>query len=141
MKEYVDQIDSQKQTLQTLHESANALGKQIETLTVAVAEKTVVDTKIKSFRKIESQIGEKISQVVSDKRFFEHNQDCPTCRQAITVEFKKEQLEGLTNKEQELSTGLKELQDKLKAQEDTLVILENQEDTFYDLRKIGRAHV
>lgn len=134
VKDYVDQINTQKQNLQTLHESANVLARQVETLTVSVAEKNKVDAKIKSLRKIEFQIEEKISKVGMDKHFFEHNEDCPTCRQAITVEFKEGEFQRLSSKELELSTGQRELQEKLKEHEDALVVLEQEEDTLYDLR-------
>lgn len=134
VKDYVDQINTQKQNLQTLHESANILARQVETLTVSVAEKNKVDAKIKSLRKIEFQIEEKISKVGMDKHFFEHNEDCPTCRQAITVEFKEGEFQRLSSKELELSTGQRELQEKLKEHEDALVVLEQEEDTLYDLR-------
>ena len=134
VKEYVDQIDNQKKGLQTLHESANVLGQQVQTLTVSVAEKNKVDAKIKSLRKIESQIEEKISKVGMDKHFFEHNEDCPTCRQAITVEFKEGEFQRLSSKELELSTGQRELQDKLKEQESLFDVLDQQEEKLYDLR-------
>lgn len=134
VKDYVDQINTQKQNLQTLHESANVLARQVETLTVSVAEKNKVDAKIKSLRKIEFQIEEKISKVGMDKHFFEHNEDCPTCRQAITVEFKEGEFQRLSSKELELSTGQRELQEKLKEHEEALVVLEQEEDTLYDLR-------
>ena len=50
------------------------------------------------------------------------------------MEFKEGEFQRLSSKELELSTGQRELQDKLKEHEDALVVLEQEEDTLYDLR-------
>ena len=92
------------------------------------------EKKITSFKKVESQIESKISKVGTDREFYEHNADCPTCRQAITLEFKEGQLTELTTKEQELRNGLVELQTKISAHETQLRIMREDEKRLSNVR-------
>ena len=116
VKEHESEIQSSRETIGTLSNEIDLLGKQISTLDAIVAKAPENERKIAAFRKVESQIESKISKIVSDKHFYEHNADCPTCRQAITLEFKEGQLGDILSKEQELTGGLTELAEKIDAQ-------------------------
>ena len=120
VKEYESEIQSSRETIGTLSNEIDLLGKQISTLDAIVAKAPENERKIAAFRKVESQIESKISKIVSDKHFYEHNADCPTCRQAITLEFKEGQLGDILSKEQELAHGLNELTEKIDAQQKVL---------------------
>ena len=120
VKEHESEIQSSRETIGTLSNEIDLLGKQIFTLDAIVAKAPENERKIAAFRKVESQIESKISKIVSDKHFYEHNADCPTCRQAITLEFKEGQLGDILSKEQELTVGLTELAEKIDAQQKVL---------------------
>jgi len=120
VKEHESEIQSSRETIGTLSNEIDLLGKQISTLDDIVAKAPENERKIAAFRKVESQIESKISKIVSDKHFYEHNADCPTCRQAITLEFKEGQLGEILSKEQELNAGLTELCEKIEAQQNIL---------------------
>jgi DNA repair exonuclease SbcCD ATPase subunit len=120
VKEYESEIQSSRETIGTLSNEIDLLGKQIATLDAIVAKAPENEKKIAALRKIESQIESKISKVASDKHFYEHNADCPTCRQAITLEFKEGQLGEILSKEQELTGGLTELCEKIETQQKIL---------------------
>jgi DNA repair exonuclease SbcCD ATPase subunit len=92
------------------------------------------EKKITSFKKVESQIESKISKVGTDREFYEHNADCPTCRQAITLEFKEGQMVELLSKEHELINGLTELQAKITAQENIVAELREKEKELSNVR-------
>ena len=120
VKEHESEIQSSREAIGTLSNEIDLLGKQISTLDAIVAKAPENERKIAAFRKVESQIESKISKIVSDKHFYEHNADCPTCRQAITLEFKEGQLGDILSKEQELTGGLTELAEKIDAQQKVL---------------------
>lgn len=120
VKEHESEIQSSREAIGTLSNEIDLLGKQIATLDAIVAKAHENEKKIAAFRKVESQIESKISKIVSDKLFYEHNADCPTCRQAITMEFKEGQLGDILSKEQELTGGLNELREKIDAQQKVL---------------------
>jgi DNA repair exonuclease SbcCD ATPase subunit len=72
--------------------------------------------------------------VGDDRSFYEHNADCPTCRQAITLEFKEGQLTELGTKEHELASGLAELQAKITTQENVVAELREKEKELSNVR-------
>jgi len=111
--EYVSEILFNNNTVQTLHGEIANLSSQVETHQNMVAEKTLVENKVKQLTKIESQIESNISKFRKDISFFEHNDDCPTCRQAIATEFKETELQSLQTKATECEHGLTQLEVKL----------------------------
>ena len=127
IKEYDEEICSSRETIVSLSNEIDLLGKTIAELDATVAKAPEIERKIAAFRKVESQIESKISKVENDKHFYEHNPDCPTCRQAITLEFKEGQLSELQSKEQELSGGIEELRTKISEQDSYLKVIRTDE--------------
>ena len=111
--EYAGEIQLNKDTIQTLHAEIANLSSQVETHQNMVAEKTLVESKVKQLTKIESQIESNISKFRKDISFFTHNDNCPTCRQAIALGFKETELTNLTDKVEKCEHGLTELEQKL----------------------------
>jgi DNA repair exonuclease SbcCD ATPase subunit len=111
--EYVSEIRINTSTIQTLHGEIANLSSQVETHQNLVAEKTLVEDKVKKITKLESQIESNLSKFRKDISFFAHNDDCPTCRQAIATEFKETELQTLQTKATECEHGLTQLEVKL----------------------------
>ena len=113
VKEYESEILSSNQTIQALHaEIANASG-QVEVYSTDVALQTETESKVKKLGKLESQIESNLSKFQKDISFFQHNDDCPTCRQSIATEFKEGQIQSLQTKTTQCEIGLKDLEAKL----------------------------
>ena len=134
IKEYEEEIRTSRETIVSLSNEIDLLGTQIATLDAIVAKAPENERKIAALRKIESQIEIKISKMVSDKHFYEHNADCPTCRQAITLEFKEGQLGEILSKEQELSGGIEELRTKIVEQDSLLKVIRDEEKKLNTLK-------
>ena len=118
--EYVSEIRINTNTIQTLHGEIANLSSQVETHQNLVAEKTLVEDKVKKITKLESQIESNLSKFRKDISFFAHNDDCPTCRQAIATEFKETELQTLQTKATECEHGLTQLEVKLLAEQTKL---------------------
>jgi len=113
VKEYESEILNSNQTIQALHaEIANASG-QVELYSTDVALQTETEVKVKKLGKLESQIESNLSKFQKDISFFQHNDDCPTCRQSIATEFKEGQIQSLQTKTTQCEQGLKDLEAKL----------------------------
>ena len=113
VKEYESEILNSNQTIQALHaEIANASG-QVEVYSTDVALQTETEVKVKKLGKLESQIESNLSKFQKDISFFQHNDDCPTCRQSIATEFKEGQIQSLQTKTTQCEVGLKDLEAKL----------------------------
>jgi DNA repair exonuclease SbcCD ATPase subunit len=120
VNEYVSEIHGNTGAIQTLHGEIANLSSQVETHQNLVAEKTLVEDKVKKITKLESQIESNLSKFRKDISFFAHNDDCPTCRQAIASEFKETELQTLQSKAQECEHGLTQLEVKLLAEQTKL---------------------
>ena len=113
VKEYESEVLNSNQTIQALHaEIANATG-QVELYSADVALQTETESKVKKLGKLESQIESNLSKFQKDISFFQHNDDCPTCRQSIATEFKEGQIQSLQTKTTQCELGLKDLEAKL----------------------------
>ena len=134
VKEYAEEIQSHRETIRTLSEEIDDLERTKNSLIEITTGIPENEKKIAAFTKIETQIEGKISKVGTDRSFYEHNADCPTCRQAITLEFKEGQLTELVAKEQELRSGLIELQTKISAHETQLRIMREDEKRLSNIR-------
>ena len=120
VKEYEEEVHSNQSVIQTLHDETANLNAQVSTHQTSVEEKTSVENKLKTITKLESQIESTISKYRKDISFFQHNDDCPTCRQTIAVEFKETEIANLSSKATECEHGLSELEKKLLAEQNKL---------------------
>jgi len=113
VKQYETEIQTNNGTIQTLHDETANLSAEVVSYSATVALQTETEGKVKKLGKLESQIENNLSKFNKDISFFSHNNDCPTCRQAIAMEFKEEQLSALQTKTTQCEDGLKELETKL----------------------------
>ena len=120
VKQHESEIQTNQGVVQTLHEELNGLGQDVSTLTEQVSGKIEVEDKVKKLGKLESQIESNLSKFSKDIRFFESNDSCPTCRQAIALEFKETELTNLADKVQKCNHGLSELEQKLNVEQEKL---------------------
>ena len=134
IKEYEKEILLHRKTISTLHDEIDNLEQTKKSLDETCVKIPENEKKITALKKIESQIESKISKMGDDRSFYEHNADCPTCRQAITLEFKEGQLKELGTKEHELASGLAELQAKITAQENVVAELREKEKELSNVR-------
>jgi DNA repair exonuclease SbcCD ATPase subunit len=120
VKEYDEEIRSNQSVIQTLHDETANLITEVATHQTSVEEKTSVENKLKTITKLESQIESTVSKYRKDISFFQHNDDCPTCRQTIAIGFKETEIANLSTKAAECEHGLSELEKKLLAEQNKL---------------------
>lgn len=111
--EYQRDIDSSNSTISALHGEIETYSAQVQRHQLAIASKTETESKVKKLTKLESQIESNLSKFQRDISFFQNNDSCPTCRQAIALGFKEEELGLLTVKVDECTHGLSKLEEKL----------------------------
>jgi DNA repair exonuclease SbcCD ATPase subunit len=134
VNEYASEIQSCREAIRTLHREIDDLERQKEVYTEVCSKIPENEKKIIALKKIESQIESKISKVGTDRNFYEHNADCPTCRQTITLESKERHMGDLLSKEQELASGLTELHTKITEQETLMLSLRSDEQQLHNIR-------
>jgi DNA repair exonuclease SbcCD ATPase subunit len=113
VKEYESEIANNTTTISTLAKQIEEYSTAVGELQLLVDAKSETEAKVKKITKLESQIESNLSKFRKDISFFQHNDDCPTCRQAIASEFKEKELTSLTTKVDECDHGLTQLEQKL----------------------------
>jgi DNA repair exonuclease SbcCD ATPase subunit len=113
VKEYESEISNNTVTISTLATQIEEYSTAVSELQLLVDVKDETEAKVKKITKLESQIESNLSKFKKDISFFQHNDDCPTCRQAIALEFKEKELSTLTTKVDECDHGLTQLEQRL----------------------------
>jgi DNA repair exonuclease SbcCD ATPase subunit len=121
--EYGNDINSSNIVISTLSGEIESYTAEVERHQLAIASKTETESKVKKLTKLESQIESNLSKFQNDINFFQSNDNCPTCRQAIALGFKEEELHSLSVKVGECNHGLGKLEEKLLEEQTKLNVI------------------
>jgi DNA repair exonuclease SbcCD ATPase subunit len=118
-----EEIAKKSKEILTSHEQSIKLAKDnaliarhVEQLTAKVGDKkTKLEKKSKGLFQIQGKIQTNIKRHESDIEFYTDNHDCPTCKQAITEEWKHSQIAEKNTKIGTQKTNLTEVENELKA--------------------------
>ena len=106
--------------IEEVNEVIAKLTLDVSTLQESILDRDGVSTKLKKMNQLETQIEGNITKYKKDIKFFENNDDCPTCRQAINLEFKTTQIGELTEKTEKCTHGLTKLETEILEQQNRL---------------------
>ena len=98
----------------------NSMNTIIADLQKEIEDKTIVTDKLKKLNQFETQIETNLSKYRKDINFFLNNDDCPTCRQSIQLEFKENQVKDLNDKVEKCTHGLSKLESDILTQQNRL---------------------
>lgn len=108
-------IDSHEQSIKLAKDNA-LITKHVVQLTEKIGDKkTKLEKKSKGLFQIQGKIHTNIKRHESDIEFYNDNHDCPTCKQAITDEWKQSQIAEKNTKIGSQKTNLTEVENELKA--------------------------
>ena len=93
----------------TLQRDISLIQKHIDVLQKKVEDKLSVEKKSKKLLQLESKIETNIKKNEKDIAFYEEHDNCPTCKQTIEGEFKREQVEERKSKVTTQRQGLEEI--------------------------------
>ena len=99
--------------------------KEVSTLQGLVVGKSDVDSSIQKLSQLEFHIESNQKNNKKTIDFFHNNDDCPTCRQTISLDFKNDQLNSLDSKSIEYKDALEKIAAKLRKQQNNLHDIQN----------------
>ena len=114
--------------------------KAVNTLQSFISGKTKAEARIKTITKLESKLESHISKSDDDISFFQDHDDCPTCKQAIDLEFKNKTLDNLSNSLVKYKDGLKELETKFLAEQKKLNVIQEHQKEIANLQVMIATH-
>ena len=134
LKEYEEELELNKTQSEILQSEIKSLEWKNTRLNNVVLQMPEIEAKIKQIRKIEVQIEGKITKIANDRHFYEHNDNCSTCKQTIPVEFKEKEFHDLTAKEVEYNNALNDLKVMLNEKEDKLKRIKSFQTKMHDFQ-------
>lgn len=106
--------------IEEVNEVIAKLTLDVSTLQESILDRETVAGKLKKMNQFETQIESNVTKYKKDIKFFENNDDCPTCRQAINAEFKTTQITELGDKVEKCTHGLTKLEADILEQQNRL---------------------
>ena len=132
--EYEQDITDNSQFVDVLISESITYNKDIEVLQAEVTSRLETEQKVKKFNQLEAQIETNLNKFKKDINFFEHNDNCPTCRQAIDKQFKEEEVGNLNSKVTECTVGLTQLEIKLLEEQNKLNQISEKQKQIQELQ-------
>ena len=103
------EIEKCEKQLLKLNSEIVLIQKHIDVLNSKISDKSKVDVKSSKLLVLESKLESNINKIEKDIQFYEHNDNCPTCKQVLDVEFKVKHLNEKRSKKNEIQKGLIDL--------------------------------
>ena len=119
-----EKIDLNKKTISKYLSDKTDLENLNDGLLTEVSEQSNISKKLKKLNKLHSTISTKKSREEKDVEFFMNNDECPTCDQVITNEFKTNVIKQREDKVSEYQDGLNDLDIEIQNLENRLQIIE-----------------
>ncbi|OUX54288.1 MAG: hypothetical protein CBE47_01415 [Pelagibacteraceae bacterium TMED287] len=119
-----EKINSNKKTISKYSSDKTDLENLNDGLLTEVLEQSNISNKLKKLNKLHSTISTKKSREEKDVEFFMNNDECPTCNQVITNQFKTNVIKQREDKVSEYQDGLNDLDIEIQNLENRLQIIE-----------------
>jgi len=114
------EIDVTQSQIINLQRVGLELSEKVLSLQNSILDKEPTENTSKKLFQYETKIETNLSKHKKDKDFFCNNDSCPTCKQVIQEEFKREQIRNLEDKEDQLKKGLDQISLQIKSTQDRL---------------------
>ena len=112
----IEKIEETKKAIVKLDEEIEEHQDSVLALMKSIADQDKTDLKSKELDNYRSQMSKNLKKLSKDRKFFENNENCPTCEQDIGIEFKENKMTLLSTDIDSMSVGL----DKIEAEIQTV---------------------
>ena len=119
-----DRIQRKETNIETIENEIDELNTDNESTLVTIErdiqpkleELASTNSTLKKLNSIKAKLEQKIQTIVSDHKFFQENDVCPTCTQSIGEEFRLSKVSEIEEKSKELQKGYQELEDTIQSE-------------------------
>lgn len=112
-KNIIEKVNVILQDIEKEKSNVISASERMQTLEDDVAQLEALQAKRLKWSNIRSQLESKIAHTAKDADFFKHNDECPTCRQAIEESHKAGIIQSVDAKVQEVQDGLDKLNEQM----------------------------
>ena len=116
-----ESIDAHKLTIESIFKDSQDLGNNLSVLMTEEESNSNKHTKrLNELNSYSIQFNSKIKNLVTESKFYNEQDTCPTCDQDITQEKKDEKIKEITSKAKELNTASKDINEQIAEVERTV---------------------
>lgn len=109
--------------IDALEKEISAHNAEIEKYAETIQDKASVENKYETLEDLISKLKTNYRQLVSELKFFDENDNCPTCKQPISEHFTNEICAEKTSKKDELTVALEKMDTKYRELEYRLTVI------------------
>jgi len=127
-------IEVHKLEIKKLFEESKDLSKNL-TASISSEEKQSQHLlkKVSEMNSFDMQFNNKIHDMVEESRFYEENDNCPTCTQPLELDFKGDKIRQEENKLTTLNDGMKKLIEEITKQEELISVMDRVSKKMYEM--------
>jgi len=107
-----DNIAAELLKIQANTEKSDALTREIEVLRDSIQDGTIVTKKSEKYSSLQEDLKKALTKANKDIKFYEENDDCPTCKQSLPNNFKNEMVDKRKDKIEQIRQGLRDIESK-----------------------------
>ena len=108
-KTSLDKIKETEQEIVKLNKEIEEHQVRVKDILDSIQDRSSIDKQHSELDKYRSQIKKNLKKLNKDKKFFENNENCPTCEQDIDETFKKRKLIDVSDDIEEMDDGLEKI--------------------------------
>ena len=112
-KSDLDKIKETEKEINRLNGEIEHHQERVMVLMKSILDQDKVNIKSQELDKYRSQISKNLKKLNKDKKFFDNNENCPTCEQEIGLVFKEGKLKVVAKNIDEMSSGLDDLENEI----------------------------
>ena len=112
-KSDLDKIKETEKEINRLNEEIKHHQERVMVLMKSILDQDKVNIKSQELDKYRSQISKNLKKLNKDKKFFDNNENCPTCEQEIGLVFKEGKLKVVVKNIDDMGSGLDKLENEI----------------------------
>ncbi len=140
-----EQIQKYESSIEETESNINSLLQRVDEKTQNVVEKksliedsTSQKDRLQQANELERKLSENYKKAIKDVEFYESNEECPTCKQGLDEEHKKQHIQERQSKADEIKSALGEISKQIQNTQNRLEDIREVQDAIEDVqRNIG----
>ena len=137
-----EQIQKYESSIEETEANINSLLQRVDEKTEDVVEKksliedsTSQKDRLQQANELERKLSENYKKAIKDVEFYESNEECPTCKQGLDEEHKKQHIQERQSKADEIRTALGEISKQIESTQNRLEDIREVQDAIEEVQR------
>ena len=131
-KTNIEKIEETKRAIVKLDESIEEHQDNVLALMKSISDRDTTQVKSKELDNYRSQMSKNLKKLNKDIKFFQNNENCPTCEQDIGIDFKENKMTLLSTDIDSMSSGLDKIEVEIQTVYDRISKINNSNEEIQE---------